>query len=223
MKDVKGYEGLYAITEDGRVWGYKRSRYVKPYLRPDGYLQIILHKNGCAKTHKIHRLVAETYIDNPDNLSQINHKDEDKLNNHINNLEWCDAKYNSNYGTRNIRGGQSRQGKTFSEEHKKKISDALSGRTLSVETKQKISNMRKGSHLSDEHKAKLSRANKGKGAKAVRCVETNAVYSSATEAENKLGISRTHIGSCCQGNRQTAGGYHWEYFDEMYERREFFE
>ena len=99
MKDIKGFEGLYAIDEDGRVWSYITKKYLKPTLAR-GYLKITLYKDGKRKDFYIHRLVCEAFIPNPDNKPQVNHLDENKLNNSINNLEWCDAKYNMNYGTR---------------------------------------------------------------------------------------------------------------------------
>lgn len=101
MKDIEGYEGLYAITSCGRVWSYRNKKFLAPRKHPKGYLQVLLSKNGIVKGFLIHRLVAEAYIPNPNNLPQINHKDEDKTHNWINNLEWCDNKYNNNYGNKN--------------------------------------------------------------------------------------------------------------------------
>ena len=60
MKDIKGYEGLYAITEDGQIWSYRSNRFIKSFLRENGYLQAILVKDGIKKAHKIHRIVAIT-------------------------------------------------------------------------------------------------------------------------------------------------------------------
>jgi hypothetical protein len=65
-----------------------------------GYLSVMLYKNGKPKNYKIHRLVAQAFLSNPEGLPEVNHKDEDKTNNHVNNLEWCTHKYNSRYGTR---------------------------------------------------------------------------------------------------------------------------
>lgn len=103
MKDVVGYEGLYGITPEGEVYSYKRKKFLKPRDNKKGYLQVGLCKDGKEKNHLIHRLVAEAYIPNPENLPMINHKDENKSNNCLQNLEWCDNKYNCNYGTRNER------------------------------------------------------------------------------------------------------------------------
>ena len=100
MKDIKDYEGLYAITRDGRVFSYKSNKFLKPVLDKDCYHKVNLSKDKKMKTFRIHRLVAQTFIPNPLGLPQVNHKDEDKSNNCVENLEWCDAKYNMNYGTR---------------------------------------------------------------------------------------------------------------------------
>ena len=98
-RDIVGYEGEYAITRDGKVWSHKRKKFLKPgSVR--GYHRVNLGKDGKRKCYYIHRLVAEAFIPNPNNLSQVNHKDEDKSNNCVDNLEWCDATYNNNYGTR---------------------------------------------------------------------------------------------------------------------------
>lgn len=106
MKDIQGYEGLYAVTSDGRVWSYKRKIFLKPRINKGGYLQVMLYKDGKSTNHYIHRLVAATYISNPFVLPEVNHKDENKENNSIDNLEWCDCKYNNNYGTHNERMGK---------------------------------------------------------------------------------------------------------------------
>lgn len=99
MRDIKNFEGKYAITEDGRVWSYRSKKYLKPLVDKDGYLFVHLWDKG-SHTYKIHRLVADAYIPNPTNLPQVNHKDEDKTNNSVSNLEWCNHTYNMRYGTR---------------------------------------------------------------------------------------------------------------------------
>lgn len=98
MKDILNYEGLYAVTSCGRVWSYRNNKFLAPQLH-NKYYQITLSKDGVKKTYLIHKLVAEAYIPNPNNLPQINHKDENSLHNWVNNLEYCDAKYNNNYGS----------------------------------------------------------------------------------------------------------------------------
>ena len=103
-KDVTGYEGLYKISNYGKIKAlpkYKRlklKKELKTYFDKDGYKVVYLYKHSKKKAKKIHRLVAEAFIPNLNNLPQVNHKDEDKQNNKVDNLEWCDAKYNANYG-----------------------------------------------------------------------------------------------------------------------------
>jgi hypothetical protein len=89
MKEIKNYEGLYWIDESGNVYNKKYKLKTTRSSSGTGYLQVALCKNGFVKIHSIHRLVAQTFIDNPQNKKQVNHKDGNKLNNHVSNLEWC--------------------------------------------------------------------------------------------------------------------------------------
>ena len=102
---IKGFENIYEVSDQGRVKsiGYGDVRILRPIRDQDGYLLVNLYKNGEKKMCKVHRLVAQAFIQNPDNLPQVNHKDENKTNNYVQNLEWCDSKYNNNYGTSNQR------------------------------------------------------------------------------------------------------------------------
>lgn len=102
-KDISGYEGKYAISSYGNIiaLNYNREKRAQnriPRKDKGGYLYVNLWKNGISKTFKIHRLVAEAFLPNPNNLPQINHKDENKTNNSVFNLEWCSPSYNSKYG-----------------------------------------------------------------------------------------------------------------------------
>lgn len=123
-RDIKNYENLYQGSNLGRARSldtyrkgkngsvrFCKGRILKPVTTKDGYLQVVLCKNGKKKTYYVHHLVAEAFIEIPEELKhlngtrylQVNHKDEDKTNNNVNNLEWCDRTYNINYGTRNER------------------------------------------------------------------------------------------------------------------------
>lgn len=107
-KDIKGYEGLYQISNLGRVKSLKRfntnnantkDRILKPSLDRKGYLHVVLCKNNKRYNKTLHRLVAEAFIENPENKPQVNHIDEDKTNNRVSNLEWMTNKENRNHGT----------------------------------------------------------------------------------------------------------------------------
>ena len=106
MKDVQNYEGLYAVTSCGKVYSYRTKKFLKPRKRRDGYLHVCLYKGGEREFYYIHRLVAEAYLPNPNNLPCVNHKDENKENNALQNLEWCTHEYNINYGSRNEKVGK---------------------------------------------------------------------------------------------------------------------
>lgn len=98
-KDVKGYEGTYIISNKGKVVNICTGHIMQPKKNNRDYVQIRLNKNGCTQHWLLHRLVAVNFIDNPNQLPQINHKDENKDNNCADNLEWCDNTYNRHYGT----------------------------------------------------------------------------------------------------------------------------
>ena len=116
-RDIKGYESLYQVSNLGRIKSLKNNRdnYREKILKvvqrgKHGYLGIGLHKNGKSKSFYIHRLVAEAFIPNPNNYKEVNHKDENKQNNRVENLEWCTREYNNRYGTRNQRQSESHKG-----------------------------------------------------------------------------------------------------------------
>lgn len=103
MAPIDGFDG-YFISNRGDVWSARQSgKWLKPHLTKHGYQTVGLRKNNIRIRTLIHRLVALAFIPNPNNLPQVNHKDECKTNNTTDNLEWCSADYNSNYGTRNSR------------------------------------------------------------------------------------------------------------------------
>lgn len=98
---ISGYETNYDITDTGKVFSKISGKYLTPTIDTDGYKIVGLFLNGTQKKKKVHRLVAEAFIPNPNNYNQVNHKDENPQNNNVDNLEWCDCQYNINYGTRN--------------------------------------------------------------------------------------------------------------------------
>ena len=124
-KDIAGYEGKYMVSNTGKVksLNYRRTgkeKILKAYPDKDGYLYAQLWKDCIGKNYRINRLVAQAFLENPDNFPEVNHKDEDKQNNYVENLEWCTSKYNINYGTRNQRIAEKLKGRKMSEESIKK-------------------------------------------------------------------------------------------------------
>ena len=95
--EVKGYEGLYSVTQDGRIWSHINGKWLKPGDSGTGYKFVILYKDGIKTKCPVHRLVAKTFSDNPEGKLQVNHIDGDKTNNHINNLEWVNQSENNQH------------------------------------------------------------------------------------------------------------------------------
>lgn len=98
-RDIPGYEGLYAADTEGVIWSLmttvgRRAGPLKPYVNTGGYLRVNLFKNGKCHHEYVHRLVAVTFIPNPNGFKIINHKDANPANNQVGNLEWCNQKYN---------------------------------------------------------------------------------------------------------------------------------
>ena len=117
-KDIKGFEEYYEVSSFGRVRSKARiiergdglsmtftGKELAPYSnkKRNGYCYVYLRVGGKKYSKSVHRLVAEAFIPNPNNLPQVNHKDENTQNNRLDNLEWCDAKYNSNYGSKPLK------------------------------------------------------------------------------------------------------------------------
>lgn len=105
-KNIEGYDGLYKVSNLGRVKSLgnektRKEKILKTGKTKDGYLQVGLHKEGKRKKCYVHRLVAQAFIENPNNFNEVNHIDENKENNISTNLEWCTGKSNCNHGSRN--------------------------------------------------------------------------------------------------------------------------
>lgn len=158
-RQVYGYENLYEVSNFGRVRsldkydsrGHFRAGFVlKPSIRSNNsqYLRVGLTKDGIRKHKNVHRIVATSFLPNPQNLPQVNHKDENKLNNYVENLEWCTASYNANYGTRQKRIIEKR-------------SRAIIGESLDKDIKIYLKSSRSGDFIGFRHSA-ITACAKGK-------------------------------------------------------------
>lgn len=175
-KEIKDYENLYQISNLGNVRSlrYKNNnKLMKLSINNSGYVQISLHYKGKRKPVLVHRLVAEAFIENKENKPLVNHKDGNKQNNNVDNLEWCTSQENIIHA---IKTGLSR-----------------------VSNKQRENCRRLG---------RLSRKSVDQYDIYGNFIKT---WSSILEASQHFKTNDSHIGECCRGKLQTAGGYIWKY------------
>ena len=107
-KDIEGYEGKYQVSNHGNVKSLAYGQNLSPSIK-NGYRFVFLRKNGTGKNFYVHRLVAEAFIEKPEGKDFVNHKDECRTNNHVENLEWCTQAYNNTYGTCKIRDAAAKE------------------------------------------------------------------------------------------------------------------
>lgn len=189
-KDIEGYEGLYQVSNMGRVRSLerivkhsikgklsrRRGKIKDAYLdKKSGYKQVRLCKEGKAKTLNIHRLVAKAFLPNPENKKEVDHINTISTDNRVYNLKWATRTENNN-----------------NELTRKHRSIAMKGRILS-----------------EEQVMRMRRDNPNK--MKVMCIETGIIYESAMEAYRQTGVNQGNINSCCNDKRKSAGKKHWKY------------
>ena len=194
-KPIKDYEGLYEISNLGRVksLNYKKTgkeKILKNVENNYGYLMVGLTKNGKQKLFLVHTLVAEAFIPNPENKPCIDHINTIRTKNYVWNLRWVTHEENSNNPlTKN----------KMSENHREQIRE---------------NNHMYGKHHTEEKKKKMSKAN----SKPVVQINPNTnevkVWESATVAERIMGFSQSKINECCRGKRKSHKGYKWMYLED---------
>lgn len=210
-KDIPGYEGLYQVSNLGRVKrlpGFVRATHnsrqfrqggILCYKESRGYNSVGLNKDGKDKYFRVGRLVATAFIPNPDGLPQVNHKDCNPRNDVAWNLEWCTAKYNNNYA-----------------DHNKKVSDAAKRRIQDPEEYKRLLERvrRQGKDpvwKARQREAQLNNSN----SKVVVMMDMDGeeikTFPSIAEAFRQTGIPSQNIGRCCRGGIKHAGGYKWKY------------
>ena len=185
-KDIKGYEGLYQVSNLGRIKSCKYNKIMKSN-KSDRYLGINLYKNGKPTTFDIHRIVAKTFIDNPNNYPIVNHIDGNKLNNNVDNLEWCTQSHN------------------VKESYKLGLQKVKTPSML-----QGFVPWNKGKKMTHEFIIKNCNSKK------VNQYNTQGEYIKTwdTIKDAEITLNTSHISDCCRGKRNTAGGYIWRYAEK---------
>lgn len=215
-RDVVGYEGRYQVSNLGRIksLNYLRTgkeKVLKPSVTDTGYYRVQLCKNGKSVGIALHRLIATTFIANPDNKRCVDHINTIRTDNRVENLHWCTHKENSNNELSRLHNSEAKKGRIISEEHRRNLSEAGKGKTHTEEEKRKISEGNKGKVLSERHKNILRKLH----SKAIVQHTLDGAFvkewKSAREAETTLGMSRGGISRCCNGKYKHAGGYVWKY------------
>ena len=206
-KDIEGYEGLYQVSNYGRVRSLdryvkqnhntkqlKKGKLIQPIKDCKGYLRLKLCKENTSKRVKIHRLVAQAFIPNPENKPQVNHIDGNKTNNRIQNLEWCTNSENQIHAYK------------------------MGLNKITEEQRRKISQRQKGRKVTEKEK-RIKREN-AKNKKKVKCINTGEIFKSIMDASRKTGIDSAAISKVCRKLRQSAGKHpitgeklKWEYME----------
>lgn len=202
---VKGYEGLYEVSSFGRVrsldrWvnhsrgekALRKGQILKLQPNKDGYPMAALCHKQKIKLAQVHRLVADAFVPNPDNLPCVNHRNEIKDCNIPDNLEHCTVAYNNSYGTKLKKQAEKQRG-----QKRPQVAEKLRGITRSEETKQRCTEAKRL-----KMKPVLQYALGG---------ELIGEYESIKEAYRQTGVHYGNICSCCVGRCHTAGGFVWHY------------
>lgn len=193
-KPIEGYEGLYEVSNLGRVKSLnynrtKQEKILKQGKMKNGYLYVILCKEGKMKIFYIHRLVATTFIENPNNFRFVNHKDENKTNNLVSNLEWCTHQYNIKYGTCIQRRVSNTDYKAIVE--KRKID--YKARTTKIDYKA----------IAEKQSKKVYQYTKDG--------ELVKVWESTREC-GRNGYNQSNVAACCRGELKHYKNYIWSYY-----------
>lgn len=239
-RPVSRYENLYEVSNIGNVRSVNRTifqqgrmqqykgRNIAQWIGIHGYYCVKLSKNNKKKIFLVHRLVAEAFIPNDNNLPIINHKDENRLNNKVDNLEWCTAEYNVNYGTATTRRAI-KTGHKIAQYTKRGVFVREFYSIHEAERITRISRQCIHDAISQKHSAGsffwISTDNNTPteidvsqfNSKAKEVEQINDIgdivtrYKSARDAEQATGIRHEYISRCCRGLMPATGNYKWRY------------
>jgi hypothetical protein len=219
-RDIEGFEGLYQVSNIGRVKNIKRGKVLAERLNSKGYPCALLFKDGVGRNVKIHQIVVNTFIGKIPKGYEIDHINTIRNDNRVENLRIVTHKENMNNPNtiKKMRGKVGELNPNF-------------GRKASFETKEKIRafllsdrNPRRGSHLSETHKQRIADANRGKAcseetknklSKPIVQYDLDGNFikewGSATIVQNELGFNKSNICNCCTGKLKYAYGFIWRY------------
>lgn len=231
-RDVPNYEGLYMVSSIGRVKSIRRKNSVGRYIKEKifsarennhGYPSVSIMKNGKSKNVRVHRLVAEAFIPNPDNLPEVNHIDENKSNNRVENLEWVTQQQNITRNDLHIRGGKNRLRSVLQcNEKGEAIKEYESAKCAAQETgfsydaiKKHCTGFVEGMYKGYYWKYKNGKRNKYTSV-SMYDMDWNFIrnYISVKSAARELGVSGTQIFSCINGKASSAYGYKWKKIED---------
>lgn len=191
-KDIDGYEGLYQISNYGQVKSLKdnhgnpREKILKFGKDRYGYLFVNLYIQGKKKFFLIHKLVSNAFIPNPNNLKCVNHKDENKENNVVDNLEWCTHQYNINYGT------------------------CIQRRVANTDWAKKVANTDWAKKVANTDYKLIAEKQSKRVYQYKKNGELVAIWQSTKEC-GRNGYNFGHVAECCRGERKSHRGYIWSY------------
>lgn len=242
-KTIKGYENIYEVSNKGNIrsvdrYVYQQNRMVfykgtklKPFKNNSGYLCVGLSINNKKKKFAVHRLVAESFLPNPHNYPQINHKDENKENNEWTNLEWCTGSYNGRYGTlpkrREIKYGHrvcmyNKRGDLLNIY----ISARGAERELNISHSEILNCCKRNAHTAGGYVWRFLKETNGESIEPIvyktspravcqydKKMKLINKYSSIHKAAKAVNGNPENIGACCRGIASTSNGYYWSFED----------
>ena len=195
-RPIKGYEGLYEVSNMGNIKSIRRRKLLKPCYNDDGYLLVVLCKDCQRKTVMIHRLVALHFIDGYFEGAEVDHINTIRDDNRVENLRFVTREENINNRLT-----------------KKHMSEATKGENNPMYGKRGKDNPNLGKKRTEEFK-QARRGESHPNAKEIYCLELDKKFTTIKQASEEFGLDNSAIVKCCKGKQKTCGGYHWMYYED---------